>query len=154
MANTKVSPQHRKRKVASPALLLLQSQTSPASPDLSGLSQPPDLIQDDQNSPSVAAQAEESEKSTNLSLTTSVDYTVTDTDTEQETFESSRRREDSLMPRTSILGTAWERTDWRKSSADTTHDISDLELDTEIEQNSQEDKKRRKGRRQCQCVLL
>ena len=156
MANTKVSPQHRKRKVASPALLLLQSQTSPASPDLSGLSQSPDLIQDDQNSPSVAAQAEESEKSTNLSLTTSVDYTVTDTDTEQETFESSRRREDSLMPRTSILGTAWERTDWRKSSADTTHDISELELDTDTAHTSllEEEDKKGKVRRQQHCVLL
>ena len=148
MANRR-SSQHRKRKVASPALLLLQSQIP--SPDLSCLVQSPDQVQDDHNFQSVAAQTEQSEKSTNLSLS----VTTVSTDTENtETFLSSRRR-DSLLPATSILGSVWERTeDWRKSSADTTHDISELELDTEIEQNSQEDKKRRKGRRQCQCVLL
>ena len=145
MANRRsVSAQHRKRKVASPALLLLQSQ-DPA-PDLTCLIQSPDQVQDDRNFQSVAAQTEQSEKSTNLSVSVTSDT---------ETFHSSRRR-DSLLPATSILGSVWDRTeDWRKSSADTTHDISELELDTDIgEMSLEEEKKRRKGRRQCQCVLL
>ena len=131
--------------MASPALLLLQSQ-DPA-PDLTCLIQSPDQVQDDRNFQSVAAQTEQSEKSTNLSVSVTSDT---------ETFHSSRRR-DSLLPATSILGSVWDRTeDWRKSSADTTHDISELELDTDTAHTSllEEDDKKGKVRRQQHCVLL
>ena len=77
-----------------------------------------------------------------------------------QTFGSSRvmeeeEEDDSYRPHTSILGPSeGERTDcWRKCSADTTHDISELELDSEITDLARQDRQGRQGRKQA-CTLL
>ena len=74
-----------------------------------------------------------------------------------ETFESSRVG-DSYQPHTSILGNITDRTDWwRKCSADTTHDISDLELDTDMANGGgagEEDLRRLSRKQSAVCTLL
>ena len=143
--------QERKRKVASPSLLLLQSQKS--QDQMSCLIQSSDQVQDDQNLPSVSAAAtasghSEDNLSTNMSSSTSSTSTTTSI---TETFGSSLVMEDSYQPRTSILGsTGGEPPDcWRKSSADTTHDVSELEMDPEMTDLAWQEEERRRSRKQC-----
>ena len=81
--------------------------------------------------------------------------TTTSTTSITETFGSSQVMEDSYRPRTSILGsTGGELPDcWRKSSADTTHDVSELELDdSEMTDLAWQEHQGRQGRKQC--ILL
>ena len=147
--------------MASPSLLLLQSEKSEH--QMSCLIQSSDQIhQDDQNFLSVSAataatSSAEDTLSTNLSSLSSLS-TSTSTSTATsitEPFASSRLVEDSYRPHTSILGsTGGEPPDcWRKSSADTTHDISELELDTitdtEITELARQEQQGRQARRQC-----
>ena len=88
------------------------------------------------------------------SVSTSTTSTSTATSI-TEPFASSRVVEDSYRPHTSILGsTGGEPSEcWRKSSADTTHDISELELDTitdtEITELARQEQHGRHARRQC-----
>ena len=150
--------------MASPSLLLLQSEKSEH--QMSCLIQSSDQIhQDDQNFLSVSAAAAatssaEDTLSTNLSSLSSLSSLSTSTSTSTATsitepFASSRLVEDSYRPNTSILGsTGGEPPDfWRKSSADTTHDISELELDTitetEITELARQEQQGRQARRQC-----
>ena len=153
MANKRFSPhrEERMRKVESPALLLLQSQTQFGQSDLTCLIQSAQ-VEEEQNVESVTVSvsplSQESERSINKSESCT---SITDT------FGSSRV-EDSRVPGTSILGTGWEGEGvecWRKCSADTTHDISDLELDTEYSQAGSKEREADPRRHPSkQCVLL
>ena len=139
--------------MASPSLLLLQSQISVQQMS-EALSQSSQEVEEDQNFLSVSTAAEtasaEDNLSTKLSSSSRTSKSITTTSI-TETFGSSMRMEDSYQPHTSILGsTGLEQTDyWRKSSADTTHDVSDLELDSEITDLALQEHQRRQARKQC-----
>ena len=126
---------------------------------MSCLIQSSEQVQDDQNFLSVSAaataSAEESLSTNMSSISTTCSTTCSTTTSITETFGSSRMVEDSWQPHTSILGSSGgERTDcWRKTSADTTHDISELELDTitdtELTDLVRQEQQARHARKQC-----